>query len=198
VTTTTENGDHRWRRLVAAAAAAAVMLLGGCTVTFPGLHYPGGHPSGHPSSSNPFDDSARPLNDDQAMAQVIEPAKQIVAAAKLDGVSGGFSFTSCNDQGDPPYRGKVTMTFLLHGDPDAYFQAVEQAMFNSGWNHGPLPGQAFHGSTLHKDGVTANMSYLPSDHAYGEMFLYGECRVTADHHHDNPSGADITDQLQSP
>jgi hypothetical protein len=48
------------------------------------------------------------------MAQVVEPAKQIVAAADLQGVSGGFSFSSCNNQGDPPYMGKVTMSFLLH------------------------------------------------------------------------------------
>jgi len=159
--------------------------------------HPGGRPSGTSPSANPFDDSAHPLTDDQAKAQVVEPAKQIVAAAKLDGVSGDFTFTSCNDQGDPPYRGKVTMTFLIHGDGDAYFRDVEQSMLNSGWSTGPLPGQVFHGSTLHKNGVTANMSYLPSDHSYGEMFLYGECRVTADHHHDNPSGTDITAALQS-
>jgi hypothetical protein len=86
------------------------------------LHKP--HSAG---SSNPVDDSAHPLTDDQAMAQVVELAKQIVAAADLRGVSGGFSFSSCNNQGDPPYMGKVTMSFLLHGDPDAYFQQVRAA-----------------------------------------------------------------------
>jgi hypothetical protein len=88
------------------------------------------------------------------------------------------------------------MTFLIHGDPDAYFQTVAQTMSSHGWNQGPLPGQALHGTTLNKDGVTANMSFLPSDHSYGEMFLYGECRNTSGHHHDNPTGTDITNQLQ--
>lgn len=166
-------------------------------MTFPDMHFPG-HELRHSPSSNAFDDSAQPLTDDQAMAQVVEPARQIAAAAKLDGVSGGFSFTSCNDQGDPPYRGEVTMSFLIHGDPDAYFRSVEQAMFDSGWNPGPLPGQVLHGPALNKAGVTANMGFVPSDHAYGEMFIYGECRVTADHHHDSPSGTDVTKQLAQP
>jgi hypothetical protein len=195
MTITTENGHpRRWLRIAAAGAFVAV-TLGGCAVSFPDMHLPG-HPASRPSSSNSSDDSAHPLSDDQAMAQVVELAKQVVAAAKLDGVTGGFSFSSCNDQGDPPYRGEVTMTFLIHGDPDVYFETVEQAMFNSGWDQGPIPGQVLHGSTLHKDGVTANMSYLPSDHAYAEMFIYGECRVTANHHDDNPRDTDITNRLQ--
>lgn len=88
-------------------------------------------------SSNPWDDSAHPLTDDQAMAQVVEPAKQIVAAADLQAVRAGFSFTSCNDQGDPPYQGTVRMAFLLQGDHDAYFQHVRAAMLSHGWIDGP-------------------------------------------------------------
>jgi len=82
-------------------------------------------------SANSVDDSAHPLTDDQAMAQVVQPAKEIVAAADLQSVSGGFSFASCNDQGDPPYMGEVTLSFLLRGDPDAYFQHVRAAMIAS-------------------------------------------------------------------
>ncbi|ETW26719.1 hypothetical protein MGAST_00490 [Mycobacterium gastri 'Wayne'] len=78
------------------------------------------------------------MTDDQTKAQVIEPAKQLVAAANLQGVSGGFSFASCNDQGDPPYQGTVTITFLIHGEPDTYFQQIRAAMLSHGWNAGPL------------------------------------------------------------
>jgi len=155
------------------------------------LHKP--HSAG---SSNPYEDSAHPLTDDQAMAQVVEPAKQIVAVADLQGVSGGFSFASCNDQGEPPYQGTVTIGFLLHGDPDAYFQQVRAAMIAHGWNDGPPPGQRYHGTTLNKDGVTASMSFVPSDHSYGQIILDGECRNTTDHHHDGKTnGTDITNLL---
>ncbi|MCV6984827.1 hypothetical protein H7H78_05045 [Mycobacterium shinjukuense] len=174
--TTTDRRLLLARQALRAAAAVVVLLLGGCALV---MHKP--HSAG---SSNPWDDSAHPLTDDQTMAQVVEPAKQIVAAADLQAVSGGFSFASCNDQGDPPYQGTVRMSFLLRGDPDAYFQHVRAAMIAHGWNDGAPPGQHFHGTTLHKDGVTANMSFFPSDHSYGEVILYGECRNTTDHHGD--------------
>lgn len=96
--------DRRLRLTRQALLAAAVVpLLAGCALV---MHKP--HSAG---SSNPWDDSAHPLTDDQAMAQVVEPAKQIVAAADLQAVRAGFSFTSCNDQGDPPYQGTVRMAF---------------------------------------------------------------------------------------
>lgn len=146
--------------------------------------------------TNPFDDSAHPLNDDQAMAQVVEPAKQIVAVADLQAVSGEFSFASCNDQGDPPYQGTVTLHFLIHGDPDAYFGRVRDAMLAHGWKPGAPPGQVLHGTTPNKNGVTANIGFFPSDHSYGEINLYGECRHTTDHHHDGKTNAtNITDRL---
>jgi len=187
--TITEPRRQRPQQLLVLLATLMTVLLGGCALVNHETH-----PSG--PSSNPFD-SAHPLSDDQAMAQVVDPAKQIVAAADLDGVSGGFSFASCNDQGDPPYRGTATIHFLIQGDPDAYFQKIQDALVSHGWNPGAPPGQIFHGTTLNKDGVTANMSFLPSDHSYGEINLYGECRNMTDHHNDGKTNAtNITDQLQ--
>ncbi|TAM72040.1 hypothetical protein [Mycobacterium sp.] len=177
------------RQALLAVLAVVVMLLGGCALV---MNKP--HSSG--PSTNPFDDSAHPLTDDQAMAQVMGPAKQLVAVANLQGVSGGFSFASCNDQGDPPYRGTATVSFLIHGDADAYFQQVRSAMVAHGWNDGAAAGQRYFGTTLNKDGVTANMGYVPSDHRYGQIMLYGQCRNTTDHHHDGKTDStDITNEL---
>ncbi|OBH12070.1 hypothetical protein [Mycobacterium sp. E1747] len=186
--------EHRRRRsrqaALAALAAVLTLLIGGCGSVSPNQHSPG--------SSHPVDDSAHPLTDDQAMAQVVDPAKQIAAVANLQGVSGGFSFASCNDQGDPPYMGTVTMSFLLQGDHEAYFEQVRTAMVAHGWNDGAPPGQHYFGTTLNKDGVTANMSYLPSDHSYGQIMLYGECRNTTDHHHDGKTNTtNITSELNA-
>lgn len=185
--TITEARHVRLRQAALALIMLAVMLLGGCSLVFPKPHSSG--------SSNPFDDSGHPLTDEQTKAQVIDPAKQIVAAANLQGVDGGFSFASCNDQGDPPYQGRVTIGFLLQGDPDTYFQHVRTAMQSQGWSEGAPPGQHYHGTTLHKGGVTANIGYIPSDHTRGQIILYGECRDTNDHHHDSGAGLDITNQL---
>ncbi|OMC14953.1 hypothetical protein [Mycobacterium sp. SP-6446] len=188
MTNTITEARHFWpRQARLALIVAAVILLGGCGLVFPKPHSSG--------SSNPFDDSAHPLTDEQTKAQVIDPAKQIVAAADLQGVDGGFSFASCNDQGDPPYQGRVTIGFVLQGEPDTYFQHVRAAMQSKGWSEGAPPGQHYHGTTLHKGGVTANIGYIPSDHSRGQIILYGECRDTNDHHHDPGAGLDITSQL---
>ena len=179
-----------WKRQARLAViVVGVMLLGGCSLLFPKPRSSG--------SSNPFDDSAHPMTDDQTKSQVIEPAKQIVTAADLQGVSGAFSFASCNDQGDPPYQGTVTISFLVHGDADAYFRQVRAAMVSHGWNDGPPPGQHLHGTTLNKSGVTANIGFLPSDHTYGQIHLYGECRNTANHKGEG-GWTDITNQLTGP
>jgi hypothetical protein len=178
------------RHALLAAIVAVAMLSGGCSLM--------PHKPQSTSATNSVDDSAHPLTDDQAMAQVVEPAKQIVVAADLQSVSGGFSFSSCNDQGDPPYMGAVTISFLIHGDSDAYFQQVRSAMKAHGWSDGAPPGQRYFGTTLNKDGVAANMGLLPSDHSYGQINLYGQCRNTTDHHHDGKTNAtDITNQLNA-
>ncbi|MDD4865681.1 MAG: hypothetical protein PHQ28_00685 [Mycobacterium sp.] len=151
---------------------------------------------------NPFkagsdvDHPAHPLSDDQTIGQVVVLAKQIDEDAQLAGVSGSVSFASCNDQGDPPYQGRLLMSFLIHGDPDVYFQTVSAAMVKDGWRRGDPPGQHSFGTALNKDGVVANISFLPSDHAYGQVLLYGECRNMSDHHHDGKTNdTDITGQL---
>ena len=50
-------------------------------------------------------------SNEDAMKQVVDPAKQIVKVAALQDVSGGFGFEACNDQGEPPYRGRLEMGF---------------------------------------------------------------------------------------
>ena len=185
--TTTDRPQPWARQARLAALVVVVLLLAGCSLVFDKPRSAG---------SNPYDDSAHPLSDDQAMAQVVEPAKQIVAAANLQSVSGGFAFASCNDQGDPPHQGTVTVNFLIHGDPDANFQQVRAAMVAQGWNDGPPPGQHYLGTTLNREGVTANMGFGPSDHSYGQIELIGQCRNMTDHHHDGKTnGTDITGQL---
>lgn len=181
--------DRRLRLTRQALLAAAVVpLLAGCALV---MHKP--HSAG---SSNPWDDSAHPLTDDQAMAQVVEPAKQIVAAADLQAVRAGFSFTSCNDQGDPPYQGTVQDGLSVAGRSRRVLSARPCRHAVARLDRRPPPGQYFHGITLHKNGVTANMS-LALDHSYGEMILDGECRNTTDHHHDDET-TNITNQLVQP
>ncbi|KZS56220.1 hypothetical protein [Mycobacterium ostraviense] len=137
-----------------------------------------------------------PLSDEQAMAQVIEPAKQIAKVAGLQDVSGEFGWESCNDQGDPPYRGRVNVKFNVPAgmDHNAYFEQVAATMVAHGWLTGPPPGLRPFGTAIHKDGVMAIIGVSPFLGADGDVELSGECRNMGDHRH--ARWLNISDQLR--
>ncbi len=150
--------------------------------------FPFGHDPDHP---------AQPLSNEQTMAQVIEPAKQIAKVAGLQDVSGGFSWESCNDQGDPPYRGRVDMTFVVPTGVDhgAYFEQIAGTMVAKGWSAGAPSGQHPFGTVIHKNGVMAIIGISPFLGADGAVQLFGECRNMNDHRNDS-NGFSIKDQLR--
>jgi hypothetical protein len=144
--------------------------------------------------------SLPPLSDEEAMAQVIEPAKQIVRAARLQDVSGGFLFESCNDQGHPPYRGRVDMSFGMPDgvEPDDYFGQIAATMVRQGWTEGPPPGRRPFGVVIHSESVMAVIGRASGTVIRGSVTLCGQCRNMADHRNDGKTvGTPITDQLVS-
>ncbi|BBX96781.1 hypothetical protein AWC15_17975 [Mycobacterium lacus] len=144
------------------------------------------------------DRPAHPLSDEQAMAQVIDPAKQIARVAGLQDVSGGFSWESCNDQGDPPYRGRVDMTFNVPAgiDHNAYYEQIAKTMVAHGWSAGAPSGKHLFGTVIRKEGVWADIGISPFLGADGAVQLFGECRNMNNHRHDS-NGFSIEDQLRA-
>ena len=134
---------------------------------------------------------------EQAIAQVVDPAKQIAKVAALQDPSGGFSWESCNDQGDPPYRGRVDMTFAIPPgiDHGAYYEQVAKTMVANGWSAGPPPGQHPSGAVINKNGVMATIGVSPFLGADGAVQLFGECRNMNSHRADS-NGFSIKDQLR--
>lgn len=143
------------------------------------------------SSSGQEPDS--PLSDRQAIAQVVDAARQIAKAADLSDPSGGFSWESCNDQGEAPYRGRVDMTFAVPPvvDQDTYFARIAATMVASGW----APGAPPTGTAIHRDGVLARIGASPFARADGAVQLFGACRNMTDHRADS-NGLPIKDQLR--
>lgn len=142
-----------------------------------------------------IDHPANPLSDDQAEAQVVDAAKQIAQRVSLPDMYGGFAFESCNDQGTPPYRGVVEMSFKPPGDPDTFFNQIAATMVAHGWADGPPPGLRPHGKVINQGGVMAVMSSGPNP-GWSRIQLYGECRNMTDHHNDGKTNwVKITDQL---
>jgi hypothetical protein len=138
------------------------------------------------------------LSDEEAMAQVVDAARHISRAAALHDVTGGFVFESCNDQGAPPFRGRVDMSFtLMVGvEPDEQFSRIAAAMMREGWAAGPPSGKCPFGAAVHTDKVMAIICRASSDAGRGSVQVVGECRNMSDHRHDGKTvGVDITAQL---
>lgn len=149
-----------------------------------------------PSRHDP-DHPEHPLSDQQAIAQVVDPAKEIAKVAGLQDPSGGFSWESCNDQGQPPYRGRVDMTFTVPPGVDhaAYFDQVATTMVANGWSPGAPPGRHEPGAVIHQGGVMASIGVSPFQGADGAVQLFGECRNMNEHRSDS-NGFSIADQLR--
>lgn len=139
--------------------------------------------------------SGAPMTDEQSTGQVVESARQIVAAAQLREVSGTSIFLSCTSLHDPPYQAAVYLNFVLpERNPAKRIREIGTAMLAHGWQEAPSMGEHF-GLKLTRDGVTSTFHENPDDPRFGTMRIYGECRNTSDHRNDNPAFTDITPQL---
>jgi hypothetical protein len=140
-----------------------------------------------------------PLSDEQAMAQVVEPAREIVRAAELRDVTGGFMFESHNDQGRPPFRGRVDMSFALPDEvePHTYYRQIATTMADQGWTDGPPAGKQPFGVVIHTESVMAIIGAGCGATSRGSIQVCGQFRNMTDHRDDGKTvGTAITDQLR--
>jgi hypothetical protein len=149
-----------------------------------------------PSRSHPETAVDHPLTDEAAMAQVVEPARQIGAIGHLRGTSGGYTLMSCTNEMDPPYQGTVYMNFELPQDALGYFQRLAAALVAHGWSEGPSPNHNMPAKMLTKDGITAIFNRNSDVLQMGTARVYGQCRNVSDHRRDATAWVDITNQLR--
>jgi hypothetical protein len=107
------------------------------------------------------------LSDEQVMAQVVSAAREIVQEAGLSEVTGGFVFEACNDQGAPPYRGRVDMSFAVAGGVETEQQCREiaEAMVRRGWTRGAPSGKRPFGVAVHSEEAMAIIARASGDPA---------------------------------
>lgn len=138
-----------------------------------------------------------PLSDEQSRQQVLDPARQIIAAGGLRHSDATYLLSSCSTEDQPPYQGTLYVGFAV---PDvigtrALFRQIGQTMKTQGWRIGLPPSRHPNGWTLAKDGVTAVYYRDPDQDGRGVLRVYGECRDTSDHRLDGTGFADVTDEL---
>lgn len=133
-----------------------------------------------------------PISPEEARGEVFDGARDVVTILRPEVKDAQFWYESCNDQGEPPFRGVVQMGLWMPGvaheqpvDP----QPVLHALTTHGWSTDP---EAFsHAPTLRKDAVTitVTVAHRPTDGkkigAHVTVNVNGQCRDTFDHRTDD-------------
>ncbi|WP_431239279.1 hypothetical protein ACQ86B_06090 [Mycolicibacterium aichiense] len=122
---------------------------------------------------------SNPLTPEQSKAQVMDAAHDIVTTLNINVVEAAFWHASCNDQGDPPFRGQMRIAY----PPAASFAASDteiaqmvQQLRNTGWTSDP--GFHTHGTALSKGNVVAVFGPQNVSNPNRDIELFGECRDT--------------------
>lgn len=133
------------------------------------------------------------LTPEQSRTQVVDAAKEIVATLQLPVVSAYFWRSSCNDQGDPPFRGSMRIAYPLAQSSEASREQMREftaKLRAAGWS---TPGPDFHthATGLVKGGVSATFGPQAVGIDTNGIELLGECRDVTTTKEDAPAGEDI-------
>jgi hypothetical protein len=141
---------------------------------------------------------ANPLTDQHSKSQVLEPAREVVAAGDLRGVAGTYLLMSCESSADPPYQGAIYLNFDVPGvlETPKFFRTIASAMTARGFTEGAPPNRHPGGRTFTRNGVTVIYYRNDDVSTRGTMQVYGECRNVTDHRLDTTGWVDITAELR--
>jgi hypothetical protein len=118
---------------------------------------------------------SNPLTPEQSEEQVIDAAREAMAALGLPKGDAAVWHASCNDQGDPPFRGQLRLNFPppTAGTGNPVDQLV-QKLKSQGW----VDAQNFasHGTALEKNNVVAVVAPGNAINPEYSIQFYGECR----------------------
>lgn len=127
---------------------------------------------------NPLHENvSNPMTPDQSKAQVVDAVREIVATLNLHVVKASFWHSSCNDQGDPPFRGEAVITYPLapsFDESDAEIANMVRRLQSLGWTGDP--DFHSHGAALKKNNVVAVFGPQNVSTPNRGIELYGECR----------------------
>lgn len=120
-----------------------------------------------------------PMTPEESRAQVVDAGQAIVDALNLDVAEAFFWRSSCNDQGDPPFRGSMRIAYPRAADSDqsqAQIADMAQRLRGLGWTGDP--DFHSHGMVLEKDNVVVVFDPQAVGMPHRNIELIGECRDT--------------------
>ena len=120
---------------------------------------------------------SNPMTPEESKAQVVDAATDVGHVVAQPVASATFSRSSCNDQGEAPFRGVVNIFYASPTDPaaaSAAFDQMTQRLQSAGW--ATDGGFQSHGTALKKNDVDAVLYPADASVAKVHIVLYGECR----------------------
>jgi hypothetical protein len=166
---TREGTERVWTLLKSAVAAAVIgLVLSGCA------------------------EVRDPISPEETRAEVIDAARDVRSILHGDVAEALFWYESCNDQGEPPFRGVVDMGLWMPGvphDEPVDPQRVTQALTAHGWSTDS--DFVSHSTTLRKGDVNIIVDVVPRPPAGKKIGAHvgvnvnGQCRDTFDHRTDH-------------
>jgi hypothetical protein len=121
---------------------------------------------------------SNPLTPEQSKAQVIDAGREIVHTLGLEAIKPAFWHESCNDQGDPPFEGKMRIGYPRAASlqaSDAEIADMVRRLKGIGWTS-PSDDVHTHGTALEKNGVTAIFYGQNVADSTQSLVIEGECR----------------------
>jgi hypothetical protein len=132
-----------------------------------------------------------PITSEQARAEAVDAARDITTILHAEIAEATFSYESCNDQGDPPFRGTVSLRLWMPGiahNQAADSKTVIQSLTAHGWSANP--DAVSHSPVLRKNNIDTTITVThppPPGETLGAHVVAqvdGECRDTFDHRTD--------------
>lgn len=146
---------------VLSAVAVAMALVSGCGAV----------------SSIKNDGVSNPITPEQSKAQVVDAAKELVGILGLPVTKAVFWHSSCNDQGEAPFRGKVAISYPLAPslqEADANVATMVTRLQSHSWTTDP--GAYSHATVLTKNGVEVTFAPQNAATPNNGIDVSGECR----------------------
>ena len=101
-------------------------------------------------------DVPNPMTPEQSKAQVVDAAKELVGTLDLKVVEAFFWHSSCNDQGEAPFRGQIRIAYPpapSFEESEAEVAEMAHRLENDGWSRDS--DFRSHGTVLQKNNVVA-------------------------------------------
>lgn len=129
-------------------------------------------------SSMKNDGVSNPITPEQSRARLVDAAHEIVETVGLQVIEPAYFWhSSCNDQGDPPFRGEMRIPYPRAASfeaSDAEVAQMIERLQTKGWTTDP--GANTHGNAVTKNAVSAIFYPQNAADATRSINLSGECR----------------------